>query len=223
MGGGVSSSYKIANALRKNFKEITVFIPHIAASGGTLIALTGNKIIMGEMSHLTPIDVQVSRGEDAYSVNAMIRSFQNLRELLKKCHEDDVEYPIKALVDKLDPVELQEWIDKSELMEQHAQTIMKHQSSSLKDKAQKIIEWLAHGCSTHSYSITFEEAQNKIGSDIVLHCTNKPYDRLWSGIQAWLRKYLLKESGYHIVRYILPPKDINNRKPILNTVSEVIE
>ncbi len=45
-GGLVQSSYKVARALRKAFKEIIVFVPHIAASGGTLLALTGNKIVM---------------------------------------------------------------------------------------------------------------------------------------------------------------------------------
>ena len=38
-----------------------MFIPHIAASKGTLIALVGNKIVMGEMAHLSPIDVQAQR------------------------------------------------------------------------------------------------------------------------------------------------------------------
>ena len=52
----VQSSYKVARALRKTFKEIVVFVPHIAASGGTLLALTGNKIVMGMMSQLSPFD-----------------------------------------------------------------------------------------------------------------------------------------------------------------------
>jgi len=56
-GGQVSSSFKVAQAIRKNFKYITVFIPHIAASGGTLIVLCGNELVMGDMSNLTPIDV----------------------------------------------------------------------------------------------------------------------------------------------------------------------
>lgn len=57
-GGSVSSSFKIAYALRKRFDDITVFVPHIAASGGTLVAFVGNEIVMGDMSTLTPIDVR---------------------------------------------------------------------------------------------------------------------------------------------------------------------
>ena len=55
-GGLVQSSYKIARALRKTFEEIIVFVPPIAASGGTLLALTGNTIVMGMMSQLSPLD-----------------------------------------------------------------------------------------------------------------------------------------------------------------------
>ncbi len=51
-GGAVQSSYKVARALRSAFETIHVFVPHIAASGGTLIALTGNEIVMGMMSQL---------------------------------------------------------------------------------------------------------------------------------------------------------------------------
>jgi len=80
-GGDVSSSYKIARILRENFKELTIFIPHIAASGGTLIALSGTKIVMGEMSHLSPIDIQIERGGNYYSANAMIKAFGNLNDL----------------------------------------------------------------------------------------------------------------------------------------------
>ena len=38
-GGLLHSSFKVARALRTSFKEIEVYVPHIAASEGTLIAL----------------------------------------------------------------------------------------------------------------------------------------------------------------------------------------
>ncbi|MHC1636528.1 MAG: SDH family Clp fold serine proteinase [Candidatus Methanospirareceae archaeon] len=74
---------------RKNFDDITVFVPHIAASGGTLIALVGNEIVMGDMSTLTPIDVQMERNGKMYSVNAMIRSFSALNDLFKDTAEEE--------------------------------------------------------------------------------------------------------------------------------------
>lgn len=206
-GGEVTSSYKIAQALRKNFKHISIFVPQIAASGGTLITLTGNKIIMGDMSSLTPIDVQTVRNGERYSVNAMIRSFQNLRKILKKEHEVDIEYPVKALADKLDPVELQEWMDKSNLMEEHAKSILTHKNSSLSGKVEPIIEWLTTGCPTHSYAITFNEAQDNFGKEIVSHCSEPEYREIWEVMRGWLREYVLKSSSQHHVSYILPIKE----------------
>lgn len=163
LGGGVSSSFKIARILRDDFKEITVFIPHIAASGGTLIALVGNKIVMGEMAHLSPIDVQAERNGKLYSVNAMIRSFGNLNELFQTTSEDDAPYPWKAMADKLDPVEFQEWIDASDLMETHAKAILEHEHSSLKERADEIVDRLSSAYPTHGYSITVNEAEDILG------------------------------------------------------------
>lgn len=73
LGGGVGSSFKIAQAIRDAFEEITVFVPHIAASGGTLLALTGNKVRMGIMSQLSPVDPQRPYKEHGFvSVNSIL-------------------------------------------------------------------------------------------------------------------------------------------------------
>lgn len=211
LGGSISSSYKIARMLRYSFKDITVFIPHIAASGGTLVALTGNRIIMGDMSNISPIDVQVIRNGSAVSINAMIRSFSNLNEFFKDKHHSDVPYPWIAMADKLDPVEFQEWVDIAESMRQHAREIIGHENSSLKDKTDKIIHWLSTGCPTHSYSIAFHEAQNNLGEDYIFHCTDPQYSNLWNAMREWFKCYMLHESGFHLIRYIL-----NNKEGVQN-------
>ena len=82
-GGLVQSSYKIARALRKAFKEIIVFVPHIAASGGTLLAVTGNKIVMGMMSQLSPLDPQAQIGDGAVSANSVVDAHQFVTMLLQ--------------------------------------------------------------------------------------------------------------------------------------------
>lgn len=202
-GGGVSSSFKVAYALRKNFDNITVFVPHIAASGGTLIALTGDEIVMGDMSTITPIDVQMERDGKMYSVNAMIRSFGALNELFKDTSEEDAPYPWKAMADKLDPVEFQEWIDASNLMEAHARTIL-DMNKSFNKEANKIIARLTEGYPTHVYSITIDEAKDIFGNHIY-HEDEPKYKGFWDGARAWIKKYLGVESSNHIIRYI-PPK-----------------
>ncbi|MDF2957108.1 MAG: Periplasmic serine protease [Candidatus Alkanophagales archaeon MCA70_species_1] len=204
-GGGVSSSFKIAYALRKNFDDITVFVPHIAASGGTLIALVGNEIVMGDMSTLTPIDVQMERNGKMYSVNAMIRSFSALNDLFKDTAEEDAPYPWKAMANKLDPVEFQEWIDASSLMELHAEKILE-MNKSFKDNKDGIINRLTSGYPVHSYTITVEEAKEIFG-DHIHHGDEEEYKKLWEASRLWVKKYINVESSNHIIRFILPKKE----------------
>lgn len=211
-GGGVSSSYKIAKMIRNNFEEITVFIPHIAASGATLIALVGNKLVMGEMSHLTPIDLQMERNGKFYSVNAMIRSFGNLNNLFETISEEDAPYPWKAMANKLDPVEFQEWIDASNLMETHARDIL-NQNKTLCQNLEGIINRLSKGYPTHTYSIILEEAKKILGNEVVLKWDeNGEYAKIWNPMRKWLRKYVMEESGLHFVRYIMPKLNQHEKK-----------
>jgi len=203
-GGGVSSSFKIARALRENFSEITVFIPHIAASGGTLIALTGNKIVMGDMSSMSPIDVQIQRDGNVFSVNAMMRSFHTLNEMFSDTSEDDAPYPWKAMANKLDPVEFQEWVDSSRLMERHAAEILQHPKSGLKSKSATIVGALSRNYPTHKYTITYEEAKTILGDDVCFKNSCPEYNDIWKTMKLWLRQYIMQESGTHLIRYLLP-------------------
>src|ERR1700752_4883499 len=54
-GGLVLAAMQIARAIREHKAKVTVFVPHHAMSGGTLIALAANEIIMTKHSVLGPI------------------------------------------------------------------------------------------------------------------------------------------------------------------------
>lgn len=60
-GGLVLAAEQIANALRKHKGKVTVFVPHYAMSGGTLIALAADEIVMDENAVLGPIDPQLGQ------------------------------------------------------------------------------------------------------------------------------------------------------------------
>jgi ClpP class serine protease len=55
-GGLVLAALQIAKAVREHKGKVTVFVPHYAMSGGTLIALAADEIVMCEHSVLGPID-----------------------------------------------------------------------------------------------------------------------------------------------------------------------
>src|ERR1700704_5430415 len=58
-GGLVLAALQIARAIHEHKGKVTVFVPHYAMSGGTLIALAADEIIMCEHSVLGPIDPQL--------------------------------------------------------------------------------------------------------------------------------------------------------------------
>src|SRR5258705_9182029 len=57
-GGLVVAALQIARAIRGHKAKVTVFVPHYAMSGGTLIALAADEIVMCPHSVLGPIDPQ---------------------------------------------------------------------------------------------------------------------------------------------------------------------
>lgn len=58
-GGLVLASYQIARAIQRHRGKTTVFVPHHALSGGTLIALGADEIVMAPHAVLGPVDPQV--------------------------------------------------------------------------------------------------------------------------------------------------------------------
>jgi len=59
-GGLVLAAMQIARAVEAHPAKVTVYVPVYAMSGGTLIALAADEIVMGEFSVLGPIDPQIA-------------------------------------------------------------------------------------------------------------------------------------------------------------------
>src|ERR1700687_223082 len=64
-GGLVLAALQIAKAVREHKGKVTVFVPHYAMSGATLIALAADEIVMCEHSVLGPIDPQLGESPAA--------------------------------------------------------------------------------------------------------------------------------------------------------------
>jgi ClpP class serine protease len=60
-GGLVLASEQIARALHRHPAKVTVLVPHYAMSGGTLLALAADEIVMDENAVLGPVDPQVGQ------------------------------------------------------------------------------------------------------------------------------------------------------------------
>lgn len=70
-GGTVLAAEQIARALAEHKGKVTVFVPHYAMSGGTLIALAADEIVMDPNAVLGPVDPQIGDTPAASIVKAV--------------------------------------------------------------------------------------------------------------------------------------------------------
>jgi ClpP class serine protease len=70
-GGIVLAALQIARAIQEHKAKVTVFVPHYAMSGGTLIALAADEIVMSKHAVLGPIDPQLGQSPAASLVKVV--------------------------------------------------------------------------------------------------------------------------------------------------------
>jgi ClpP class serine protease len=140
-GGLVLAATQIARAVLRHKSKVTVFVPHYAMSGGTLIALAADEIVMCEHAVLGPVDPQLGE-RPAASILKVVRQ--------KPIAEVDDETLI--LADQAEKALSQMEFEVGELLAAKYPT----------DKATELAKLLASGTWTHDYPITYERA-NALG------------------------------------------------------------
>lgn len=83
-------------------------MPRIAVNEGTLLSLTGNKIVMNITSKFSPLDPQTQKEEGVISVNSVVDAHQFVTMLFDDVSIEDAPYTYKALADKFDGVDLRD-------------------------------------------------------------------------------------------------------------------
>ena len=147
-GGLVLAATQIARAIRNRKGKVTVFVPHYAMSGGTLIGLAADEIVMSPHAVLGPVDPQIGEYPAASVVKAVSR---------KPIAEVDDKTLILADVGEKALVQLRE--STRELLTR----------SQPPEKARELAELLATGTWTHDFPITVDVAQKlglKVRSDM---------------------------------------------------------
>jgi len=72
-GGLVLAAEQVANALIAHQAKVTVFVPHYAMSGGTLLALAADEVVLAPHAVLGPLDPQVGNLPAASILEAVTR------------------------------------------------------------------------------------------------------------------------------------------------------
>jgi len=136
-GGVVLAAMQIARALRAHPSKVTVFVPVYAMSGGTLLALAANEIVMEDFSVLGPIDPQLM-GVPAAS-------------LVEVKHE-------KPIAEVNDLTMILANVGEKALKQVKAGALELIGDRIPSDKASKLVDNLAGGQWTHDYGLTAKEA-----------------------------------------------------------------
>jgi len=84
-GGQLHASIQIARALKNHPEKTRVLIPHYSMSGGTIIALAADEIVMDKDAVIGPIDPQVGD----LSTRGLSGAFLDLRRRTKKEDAED--------------------------------------------------------------------------------------------------------------------------------------
>jgi hypothetical protein len=79
-GGRPDATERIVTILRNRFKEVNFLIPHSAYSAATMLALSGNSILLHHSATLGPIDPQIN-GIPARSIK---RGFEKIKEKIRE-------------------------------------------------------------------------------------------------------------------------------------------
>jgi hypothetical protein len=125
------------------------------------VALTGNRIVMGLMSQLSPIDPHGTSG----SAKSVIDGFETVTEFFMKISEKDAPYTYKVLAQKYDAQQLDEAVSSLMLMQEYATEILKASGYKV-EAASEIAHKLARGIWTHGEVINYDKAK-KIGLNVV--------------------------------------------------------
>ena len=135
-GGLVLAARQIAHALTRHEARVTVFVPHYAMSGGTLISLAADEIIMDPNAVLGPVDRQLNEYPAASILKAVAQKDKN---------KIDDQTLILADVSEKAIVQLKDAVRK----------ILRDKMDGA--RADALAETLATGTWTHDYPLTYEE------------------------------------------------------------------
>lgn len=79
-GGDPNAVESIVEYLHSKFDHIRVVVPYLAMSGGAMISLAGDLLILGRQSQLGPIDPQFLIGNKTHSARAIKEGFNKAKE-----------------------------------------------------------------------------------------------------------------------------------------------
>ncbi|OKH28943.1 SDH family Clp fold serine proteinase [Chroogloeocystis siderophila] len=187
-GGLVLATEQIARALIRHPAKVTVFIPHYAMSGGTMLALASDEIVMDANAVLGPVDPQLGNFPAA-----------SILKVVEDKPIGDVEDQTLIMADLSRKAIAQ--------VQRFVRTLLKDDVPKQKidpENIEKIVDALTTGRVTHDYPVTVEEA-TEMGLPITVGLPRSIY--------KLMELYPQPQGGRPSVQYIPMPYGDRPRLP----------
>jgi len=158
-GGLALAATQIAMALKAHPSRKAVIVPHFAMSGGTLIALAADEIIMDPHAALGPVDPQLGDQTTVYPATSLLKAVQ------KKC------------VDRID--------DKTLVFAEEAEKALKQMKDLVRkimvdrcggENIERIIEDFVSGKFTHDRPFMAEDVKELLGGCVSTDVPEEVYE-----------------------------------------------
>ncbi len=142
-GGLVLAAGQIARAIKRHKAKTTVIVPHYAMSGGTLIALAADEIIMNPDAVLGPVDPQLGMGGSVVPAASVVKVLEE-----KPVDKIDDQTLILADVSRKALAQMEEFVF----------SLLKDKLPE--DRAREVARDLTSGKWTHDYPLTVETVRS---------------------------------------------------------------
>lgn len=170
-GGDMLAPIRIAKLIRNHCNEFEVLVPYKAHSAGTLIALGADRIVMGKLGELTPVDPSMTHPFNppnpknpvqnlAISVEDLNSYFMLAKEKAK-VKDDQMIEAFKLLTDKLHPLSLGSTYRAYRMAKKITEKLLylHMDKNTEKNKIAKIIKEITGDITIHAYPIDRGEAK----------------------------------------------------------------
>lgn len=181
-GGLVLAAEQIACALIRHKAPVSIFVPHYAMSGGTLVALAADHIVMDPNAVLGPVDPQLGQMPAASLLKVLEQ---------KDCNEIDDQTLVLADVAKKALHQVRKLV-----------VAITTANGMPAEKAEALADLLSQGTWTHDYPISAEEAR-ELGFPVE---TDMPEE-----VYALMMLYPQHGRGRPSVNYIPLPYEMPKR------------
>jgi len=190
-GGLIEPAFNIIKLLRKHSKRVEIIVPSYAKSAGTLICFGADKLLMGTIAELGPLDVQIKETDDetGNAYKSALNGFKALEQI--QLHAlDNLDIATKMIIDRtgggvkmaeaiklgiafsgqtsaclynqLNPKMIGEYARALEVGHRYAISILTRYLGWSVDKANEVANKLVYGYPSHGFIIDTLELQ-KLG------------------------------------------------------------